>query len=78
MLKLLGFFVMSAGVLSWLIGGNVLAARHYKRRGMPVESIAQPGAFPLRQFNRREWFELGVLAAVSLGLLGVGIELLNG
>jgi hypothetical protein len=78
MLKLAGFFTLAAGVLLWLIGANVLAGYHYKRRGMPVESGFQPFAFPFRDFNAREWALLAMLVVSSLALAGAGAALLNG
>jgi hypothetical protein len=78
MIKLAGFAILAAGVLLWLVGGNVLVGYHYKRRGMPVESGFQPLAFPFKHFNAREWALLAMLAVISLVLAGAGANLLNG
>jgi hypothetical protein len=77
MVKLAGFFTLAAGILLWLVGGNVLVGYHYKRRGMPVESGFRPFAFPFKDFNAREWALLAMLAAGSLTFAGAGATLLN-
>jgi hypothetical protein len=78
MTKFIGFCILGAGVLLWLIGGNVLVAYHYKRRGLPMESGFQPFAYPFKHFNLREWVILSVLMVASLGLAASGAHLLSG
>jgi len=78
MAKFAGFCILGAGILVWLIGGNVLVGYHYKRRGMPMESGFRPFAYPFKDFNVREWALLGMLAASSMALAGLGAHLLNG
>ena len=78
MVKLAGFAILAAGILLWLVGGNILAGYHYKRRGMPMESGFRPLAFPFKHFNAREWVLLATLAVGSLALAGAGANLLNG
>jgi len=78
MTQFVGFCILSAGLLLWLIGGNLLVGYHYKQRGLPVESGFRPFAFPFKDFNAREWVLLGMLAAISLALAGAGAHLLNG
>jgi hypothetical protein len=51
---------------TWLIGGNVVVARHYRRMGKSVWSGFKPFAFPFRNFNASEWLSLLALAALSL------------
>jgi hypothetical protein len=54
-LQLLFFFLFAA---TWLVGGNVLVAFHYRRLGKPWWSGFKPFAFPFRRFNSREWLIL--------------------
>jgi hypothetical protein len=51
---------------TWLIGGNIVVARHYRRVGKSSWSGFKPFAFPWKDFNAREWLSLLVLAIVSL------------
>ena len=60
-LALFGLFVAT-----WLIGGNILVAYHYKRVGKHWASGFKPFAFPFKDFNATEWSILGLLAVVSL------------
>ena len=76
------FTAMPAGQLvfiglfaaTWLIGGNVLVALHYKRLGKPWYSSLKPFAFPFKDFNSKEWLVLVLLAGMSLcfGMVAVG------
>ena len=59
----------------WLVGGNVLAASHYRRLGKSPWSGFKPLAFPFKDFNSREWIILMVLAAISLGLISLALAL---
>ena len=68
------FLLAAASAVLWLIGGNVLVALHYKRRGLPLESGFQPFAFPFRHFSAGEWAALGFLTVVCLALLVVALE----
>lgn len=65
--------MLGAGI--WIIGGNILDARHYRRLGKPAWSGLMPFAFPFKNFNTREWLIMSVLAVLSLGLLGVAVAL---
>jgi hypothetical protein len=51
---------------TWLIGGNILVAFHYKRVGKHWASGLKPFAFPFKDFNAAEWSILGFLAIISL------------
>ena len=51
---------------TWLIGGNILVAFHYKRVGKHWASGLKPFAFPFKDFNATEWSVLALLAVVSL------------
>ena len=53
---------------TWLIGGNILVAYHYKRVGKHWASGFKPFAFPFKDFNATEWSILGFLAIISLTL----------
>ena len=50
----------------WLIGCNILFACHYKRMGKPWYWGLKPFAFPLGNFNLKEWLILLGLAVWSL------------
>jgi hypothetical protein len=58
---------------TWLIGGNVLVAMHYRRMGKHWASGFKPFAFPFKDFNAKEWFTLFLLAiiAMSFGIAAV-------
>ena len=68
-----GLLLLGAAV-TWLIGGNVLVALHYKRVGKPWWSGFRPFAFPFKDFNATEWLILLLLAATALSLGGLGIS----
>lgn len=57
--------------VTWLIGGNVLVAFHYRRVGKSAWSGFRPFAFPFKDFNAKEWLILAVLAVVSLTFGGI-------
>ena len=73
MTNFIGFCIAAGGVLLWLIGGNVLVAYHYKRRGMPMESGFHPFAYPFKHFNGREWLVLALLGTASLTMFGFAL-----
>ena len=50
---------------TWLIGGNLLIARHYRRVGKSPWSGFTPFAFPLFAFNAREWGILFLLLVLT-------------
>ena len=58
------FVALCAG--TWLIGGNLVIARHYRRIGQPAWSAFKFGAFPFKNFNAREWLTLFVVAVAAL------------
>lgn len=62
-------FLLSAAGCLWVIGVNVLMYRHTRRMERPFWSILNPFKPQFRDFSRREWASLVVLAMVSL-LLG--------
>ena len=61
---------LALAAVTWLGGANILIAYHYKRMGKSAWSGLKPFAFPLRDFNAKEWLMLAALAALSL-LFGV-------
>jgi len=67
------FFALFAG--TWLIGGNVLIASHYKRIGKHWASGFKPFAFPFKDFNAKEWQLLLGLAVMSLAFLAIAMSL---
>ena len=67
------WLAVTGGVL-WLIGGNVIVALHYHRRGMPWWSGFRPWTFPFRHLNTWEWLALLLLATASLALMGLGLR----
>lgn len=50
---------------TWLIGGNIVVARHYRRMGKSPWSGFRPFAFPFKDFNAREWLSLLALALIA-------------
>ena len=58
---------------TWLVGGNVLVARHYRRRGVRRRRHLPYTSFPWRTFERREWMTLLGLAALSLGFAALAL-----
>jgi len=65
-------------VATWLIGGNILIALHYKRIGKAWYSGFKPFAFPFRNFNSNEWLILAALAIVSFVFFFVAMSYGNG
>jgi hypothetical protein len=57
------FVVLCAG--TWLIGGNIVVALHYKRRGKPWWSGLKPLAFPLMDFTKGEALALASTAVIA-------------
>ena len=62
--------------VTWLIGGNIVIALHYRRVGKPWWSGFKPFAFPWRDFNGREWGMLGalVIVAFTFGSCGINVQ----
>ncbi len=60
---------------TWLIGGNIVIALHYRRLGKPWWHGFRPFAFPFKDFNTKEWTMLAVLAALALTFGAIAIEL---
>jgi hypothetical protein len=56
------------GAATWLIGGNVVVAFHYRRLGQPMWSGFKPFRFPFLRFNAVEWLLLAALMAASFAL----------
>ncbi len=69
----LGFLALAAA--TWLGGGNVLVAHHYKRIGKPAWAGFKPFAFPYGQFNAIEWLMLAGLAILSSTFGGSAVSL---
>jgi hypothetical protein len=60
---------------TWLIGGNIVVARHYRRMGKSAWSGFKPFASPWKDFNAREWLTLLALAIVSFTFGAIAISL---
>jgi hypothetical protein len=61
------FAILAA--ITWFVGGNVVCALSYRRRGMPLSSGFVPFAFPFHKFNIVEWLMMLVVALAAFGLL---------
>ena len=64
--------VALAGAI-WLIGANILVAKHYRRQGKSAWSGLKPFAFPFKDFNAQESLTLLALAITSLGLTAIAL-----
>ena len=60
---------------TWLIGGNILVALHYRRRGKSAASGFRPFAFPFRDFDGKEWLMMIALAAASITLAAIAMSM---
>jgi hypothetical protein len=58
---------------TWLVGGNVLVASHYRRLGKSPWSGFRPFAFPFAPFNAKEWAILALLVVISLVLFAAAM-----
>ena len=67
------FYGMFAG--TWLIGGNLLVAMHYRRIGKPWWSGFRPFSCPFGNFNLFEWLSLIILGAVAFFFGGLALAL---
>jgi hypothetical protein len=71
----LQLFFLALFAATWLLGANILVARHYRRMGKSAWSGFKPFAFPWKDFNAKEWLTLLALAVVSLTFLAMAISL---
>ena len=67
------FFALCA--ITWLIGGNILVALHYRRMGKSVWSGFKSFAFPWKDFNAKEWLVLLALAVVTFIFGAIALSL---
>jgi hypothetical protein len=69
----LGVLFLGLAAMTWLVGGNILVASHYRRLGKSPWSGFRPFAFPFKNFNAKEWAILAVLlvSAFTLGAIGL-------
>ena len=65
--------ILAAG--TWLVGGNLLVSRHYRRVGKPPWSGFKPFAFPFFDFNAKAWGILLLLAVLTFALALTGLLL---
>ena len=66
--------LIGLAIATWLIGGNVVSALHYKRMGKPMWTVFTPLRPPFKDFNKTEWGMLGVLLVISMsfGIMAMG------
>jgi hypothetical protein len=57
------------GVITWLVGGNLLVAVHRRRmrRSMNPRTHPHQRGVPLQDFNVLEWLALVVLTVLAIG-----------
>ena len=67
--------LVALAAITWLIGGNVLVAFHYRRLGRSVWSGFRPFAFPFKDFNAREWLILALLLVLSITFIGIAMSI---
>lgn len=72
MIKLAGFFLLAGACLLWIVGGNVVVARSFKRRGLPMETGFQPFGLLRAEVNLKEGAAILALMALCLGLAALG------
>jgi hypothetical protein len=71
----LQLFLVVLFAATWLISGNIVVSRHYRRIGKSAWSGFYPFAFPWKNFNAQEWLSLFVLAVVSLTFVAIAVSL---
>ena len=64
---------LTLAVLSWLGGGNLVVALHYRRRGMSIWSGFRPFAFPFGELSNKEWLALMLCAVSSFGFFFLSV-----
>lgn len=67
--------LLALAAVTWLGGGNILVAYHYKRLGKSPWSGFKPFAFPFTRFNAKEWLILGGLAILALIFAGLSLSI---
>ncbi len=60
--------LLGAAALIWIGGGNLLLHFQRRRIGKKWWQVLNPLDPPFKDFNRKDWFILAALAAVSMGL----------
>ncbi len=61
------YLLFGIGIAIWLVGGQLLTARYYRRIGRTWRPLDVP------RFNGREWTILTVLAIVGLTFIALAI-----
>jgi hypothetical protein len=71
----LQLLLLGLSAATWLIGGNLIVARHYRRMGKSHWSGFEPFAFPFKDFNTAEWLSLLALLILALGFGAIAVSL---
>jgi hypothetical protein len=66
------FFLIILGALVWVIGGNLIIARHFKRRGMAADEGLKLGGLLKVSLNAGEMVALLGAGAIGLALVAFG------
>jgi hypothetical protein len=66
---------LGLAMVTWLIGGNLIVARHYRSMGKSPWSGFEPFAFPFKDFNTAEWLSILALLILALGFLAIAVSL---
>lgn len=65
--------LIGLGVVTWVGGGNVLIAFHYRRMGKPWWTGFKPFALAFKDFNAREWLMLLILFVMTMAFMITGM-----
>lgn len=65
----LGFLLAVSAVAVWLVGGNLVLSRHYRKRGTSLLAEFHPFRFPWRELEPGERRTIKILGLVAF-LLG--------
>jgi hypothetical protein len=67
----LGAVLIAVGAVVLLLGHHSVMARHYRRRGTPLQYY-NPFSFAYLHFNRPEWVSLIAYLVTGIALLIIG------
>lgn len=66
------FFLILIGALVWVIGGNVVIALQFRRRGMRWDEGFKLGGLLRISLNSREVIALIIIAALAICVVALG------